>query len=138
MLDREAIALQCSLLSAQACGLSSVEDYRLHPSPLAASQQPNQQPLLQGQSQQQEQQPSRQKSSGSNGHGAGSSDATTRISDQSSAQPQVIDMAEWHCTKYYSCVLLLMDAHSMQSVRLATSVSCCAMPCCAVLCCAVP
>lgn len=45
MLDREAIALQCSLLSAQACGLDSVEDYLLHPSPLADTSKQEQQSL---------------------------------------------------------------------------------------------
>ncbi|KAL3132844.1 hypothetical protein ABBQ38_006769 [Trebouxia sp. C0009 RCD-2024] len=34
MLDRETLALQCALLSAQACGLDSVEAHTLHPSPL--------------------------------------------------------------------------------------------------------
>ena len=48
MLDREAIALQCSLLSAQACGLESVEDYLLHPSPLANTSKQEQQPVWQG------------------------------------------------------------------------------------------
>lgn len=33
MLDREPIALQCSLLSAQACGLTYVQDYRHHEAP---------------------------------------------------------------------------------------------------------
>ena len=33
MLDREPIALQCSLLSAQACGVTSVQDYRQHEDP---------------------------------------------------------------------------------------------------------
>ena len=45
MLDREAIALQCSLLSAQACGLDSVENYMLHPSPLADTSKQEHQPL---------------------------------------------------------------------------------------------
>ena len=49
MLDREAIALQCSLLSAQACGLESVQDYLLHPSPLADASKQEQQSLGQGQ-----------------------------------------------------------------------------------------
>ena len=49
MLDREAIALQCSLLSAQACGLDSVEDYMLHPSPLADTSKQEQQSLGQAQ-----------------------------------------------------------------------------------------
>ena len=43
MLDREAIALQCSLLSAQACGVDSVEDYMRHPSPLADTSKQEQQ-----------------------------------------------------------------------------------------------
>lgn len=37
MLDREPIALQCSLLSAQACGVVSVQDYTQHAEPEAAS-----------------------------------------------------------------------------------------------------
>jgi hypothetical protein len=37
MLDREPIALQCSLLSAQACGVASVQDYTQHAEPEAAS-----------------------------------------------------------------------------------------------------
>ncbi|DBA88783.1 TPA: hypothetical protein ACH3X1_004199 [Trebouxia sp. C0004] len=37
MLDREPIALQCSLLSAQACGVMSVQDYTQHVEPEAAS-----------------------------------------------------------------------------------------------------
>ena len=37
MLDREPIALQCSLLSAQACGVVSVQDYTRHAEPDAAS-----------------------------------------------------------------------------------------------------
>ena len=49
MLDREAIALQCSLLSAQACGLDSVEDHMLHPSPLADTSKQEQQSHEQGQ-----------------------------------------------------------------------------------------
>ncbi|KAL3149551.1 hypothetical protein ABBQ32_002330 [Trebouxia sp. C0010 RCD-2024] len=43
MLDRETLALQCSLLSAQACGLDSVEAHTLHPSPLARAGEPSQQ-----------------------------------------------------------------------------------------------
>ena len=37
MLDREPIALQCSLLSAQACGVASVQEYTRHAEPEAAS-----------------------------------------------------------------------------------------------------
>ncbi len=37
MLDREPIALQCSLLSAQACGVASVQNYTQHAEPEAAS-----------------------------------------------------------------------------------------------------
>ena len=37
MLDREPIALQCSLLSAQACGVASVQDYTQHAEPEADS-----------------------------------------------------------------------------------------------------
>ena len=39
MLDRECIALQCSLLSAQACGVASVQEYTRHAEPEAASSQ---------------------------------------------------------------------------------------------------
>lgn len=92
MLDREAIALQCSLLSAQACGLESVEDYRLHPSPLANPQQPKQQSCLQGQSQQQQQ--PRQQNTEQNEHYTGNADVKTGLTRESAAQPQVSDVAE--------------------------------------------
>ena len=51
MLDREALALQCALLSAQACGLDSVEAPTLHPSPFADAGQQGQQSDRQGQPQ---------------------------------------------------------------------------------------
>ena len=51
MLDREALALQCALLSAQACGLDSVEAHTLHPSPFADAGEQDQQSDRQGQPQ---------------------------------------------------------------------------------------
>jgi len=42
LLDREPIALQCSLLSAQACGVVSVQDYTRHAEPDAASSRQHQ------------------------------------------------------------------------------------------------
>lgn len=44
MLDREPIALQCSLLSAQACGLQSVQDYTQHGQSEATPGHQHQQP----------------------------------------------------------------------------------------------
>lgn len=83
MLDREAIALQCSLLSAQACGLDSVEDHNLHPSPLANAGEQGQQAA--GQSQ-------LQGSHGSTAADRGS--AAPSSSHNSAAQPQVSTLAE--------------------------------------------
>lgn len=78
MLDREAIALQCSLLSAQACGLESVQDHRLHLSPLADTGQQDQQSVP-------EQQPR-----GSADFLVANRDLTSpRSSQNSAAQPQV-------------------------------------------------
>lgn len=81
MLDREAIALQCSLLSAQACGLDSVQDYMLHPSPLADTSK-------------QEQQLSKEPP-GYNGHEASARESVNPGSRLSSAaQPQVSTLAD--------------------------------------------
>lgn len=44
MLDREPVALQCSLLSAQACGLQSVQDYTQHGQSEATPGHQHQQP----------------------------------------------------------------------------------------------
>ena len=77
MLDREPIALQCSLLSAQACGLESVEDYRLHPTPLAVQVVSNQQ-----EPHQQSLQPLRQQN-------VDHAEDASRLTSLSAPQPQV-------------------------------------------------